>query len=124
MSCAPRSLACTAGCARNHKAHTCAVHGLLLAELLTSVDLTSYASTQVWWTLRDDSNSTVFAHDVAKGVTTELPDICSDATVSCLGLDRAGRVWMGCQGGQVQVWCPVFQRPICHGHALSAVSIG
>ncbi|KAL0046747.1 hypothetical protein WJX82_009051 [Trebouxia sp. C0006] len=79
---------------------------------------------QVWWTLRDDSNSTVFAHDVAKGVTTELPDICSDATVSCLGLDRAGRVWMGCQGGQVQVWCPVFQRPICHGHALSAVSIG
>ncbi|KAL0036873.1 hypothetical protein WJX77_003215 [Trebouxia sp. C0004] len=78
---------------------------------------------QVWWTLRDDSNSTVYAHDVAKGITTELPDICSDATVSCLGLDRAGRVWMGCQGGLLQVWCPVFQRPICQGQALSAVSI-
>ncbi len=64
---------------------------------------------QVWWTLKGDSNSTVYAHDVAKGITTELPDICSDATISCLGLDRAGRVWMGCQGGLLQVWCPVFQ---------------
>ncbi|DBA75584.1 TPA: hypothetical protein ACH3X2_009138 [Trebouxia sp. C0005] len=78
---------------------------------------------EVWWTLRDDSTSTVYAHDVAEGITTELPDICSDATVSCLGLDRAGRVWMGCQGGLLQVWCPVFQTPICHGQALSAVSI-
>ena len=100
------------------------MHGLLLAKLLYLFDLKLYASTQVWWTLRDDKNSKVFAHDVAKGITTELPDIHSDATVSCLGLDRAGRVWMGCQGGLVQVWCPVFQKPICPGHTLSAVSIG
>ena len=76
---------------------------------------------QVWWTLSSNGTSTsrVYAHDVAKQTTTELPGTGTTAAVLALAADGSGHVWMGHQGGLVQVWCAVCQRQICDWSDMS-----
>ena len=69
------------------------------------------------------SKSGVYAHDVAKATTTQLSDSNCNAAVLSLGVDGSGRVWMGHKGGLVQVWCTVFQSPICQWSQLCPTDI-
>ena len=78
---------------------------------------------QVWWTLEREHKSRVYTHDMAKNVTAELLDIGSDAAVISLGVDGAGRVWMGHRGGLVQVWCAVTHCRLCHWSHMSPANI-
>ena len=78
---------------------------------------------QVWWTLAAGRNSRLYTHDLGTAITTELPDVGTDATILSLSADGAGRVWMGHQNGLVQAWCANFQSPICQLTKMSAADV-
>lgn len=69
-------------------------------------DQTYQVLSQVWWCLTSLASSKIFAHDLATAVTSELQSVQGDkgAVVSCMHMDAQGYVWMGFQGGVVQVW--------------------
>ncbi len=78
---------------------------------------------QVWWAVNSNSRSRVYAHNVAKGATLELPTGGIQAAVLSLGADGSGHVWVGHQGGLVQVWCAACQRPICQWSGMCPADI-
>ena len=65
-------------------------------------------SLQVWWTLGGDNSGGVSVYNVLDGTTLELPRCGMTAAVLSMGVDGSGRVWLGIQGGLLQVWCPVY----------------
>ncbi|KAL0046815.1 hypothetical protein WJX82_010624 [Trebouxia sp. C0006] len=81
------------------------------------------ADGQVWWAVNSSSRSRVYAHNVAKGSTLELPNGGIQPAVLSLGTDGSGHVWMGHQGGLVQVWCAACQCPICQWSGMCPADI-
>ncbi|KAL0037083.1 hypothetical protein WJX77_012077 [Trebouxia sp. C0004] len=78
---------------------------------------------QVWWAVNSNSRSMVYAHNVAKGATMELPNGGIQSAVLSLGADGSGHVWIGHQGGLVQVWCAACQCPICQWSGMCPADI-
>ena len=78
---------------------------------------------QVWWAVNSDSRSRVYAHNVARKATLELTNGGIQAAVLSLGADGSGHVWMGHQGGLVQVWCAACQCPICQWSGMCPADI-
>ena len=62
----------------------------------------------MWWTLGGDKTGRVFAYNVLDGTARELPRCATTATILSVGIDASGRVWLGVQGGLLQVWCSVY----------------
>ena len=64
----------------------------------------------------------VCVHSVVDGTTSELSSK-GDAAILSMGVDGCGRVWLGHQGGCVQVWCSVYHTHITQESHLTSADV-
>ena len=65
----------------------------------------------------------VCVHSVDDNTTTELLCSKSDAAILSMGIDGSGRVWLGHQGGLVQVWCSMYHTLITQESLLTSANV-